>query len=63
MPERRFELIEILRHKNLPEPVTATMQGLRDIVDKGVLGASNHVSLALPLVARVAGGIPGDRAG
>ena len=27
---------------------------LRDIVDEGVLGASNHVALALPLIARIA---------
>lgn len=30
------------------------MAALRDIVDEGVLGASNHVTLALPLVARLA---------
>ena len=54
MPERRLEFIEILREKGLPEPDAETMQGLLDIVDEGVLGASNHVALALPLVARLA---------
>lgn len=54
MPERRFEYREILRRKNLPEPDAGTMRGLLDIVDEGVLGASNHVARALPLVARVA---------
>lgn len=55
MPEKRFEYREILRHKHASEPDDDTMQGLLDIVDEGVLGASNHVALALPLVARVAG--------
>ena len=54
MPERRFEYRRILREKNLPDPDAETMQGLLDIVDEGVLGASNHVALALPLVARAA---------
>lgn len=55
MPERRFEFIDVTRGKGLPAPDTETMKGLHDIVDEGVLGASNHVSLALPLVARIAG--------
>ena len=54
MPERRFELPEILRREGLPEPDAETMQGLHDIIDEAVLGASNHVALALPLVARTA---------
>lgn len=54
MPERRFEFTEISRQKDLPAPDDETMKGLHDIVDEGVLGASNHVSLALALVARVA---------
>ncbi|MCP1167130.1 MULTISPECIES: eIF2B alpha/beta/delta subunit family protein [Limimaricola] len=54
MPERRFELLDTLRREGLPEPDAETMQGLHDIVDEGVLGASNHVALALPLVARIA---------
>lgn len=54
MPERRFEFVQLLRDRNLPEPDADTIQGLHDIIDEGVLGASNHVALALPLVARVA---------
>ncbi|TDL81644.1 hypothetical protein E2L08_05925 [Palleronia sediminis] len=54
MPERRFEYRDILRQADLPDPDAETMHGLRDIVDEGVLGASNHVALALPLVARKA---------
>jgi translation initiation factor 2B subunit (eIF-2B alpha/beta/delta family) len=54
MPERRFEFIELSRQKDLPAPDAETMKGLHDIVDEGTLGASNHVSLALSLVARVA---------
>jgi translation initiation factor 2B subunit (eIF-2B alpha/beta/delta family) len=54
MTERRFALEEIMRHKGLPLPDAATMAGLLDIVDEGVLGASNHVALALPLIARLA---------
>ncbi len=44
-----------MREKGLTAPDDAVMQGLHDIVDEGVLGASNHVALALPLVARLAG--------
>lgn len=44
-----------MREKGFPAPDDTTMQGLHDIVDEGVLGASNHVALALPLVARLAG--------
>lgn len=54
MPDRRLEYAEILRRKGLPEPDAETMQGLHDIVDEGVLGASNHVALSLTLVARAA---------
>lgn len=54
MSERRFEFPEILVKKGLPAPGAETMQGLLDIVDEGVLGATNHVALALPLVAWVA---------
>lgn len=54
MTERRFEFANILQAKGLPPPDAATMAGLHDIVDEGVLGASNHVALALPLVARLA---------
>lgn len=54
MTDRRFAFRRILMAKGLPEPDDDTMQGLLDIVDEGVLGASNHVALALPLVARVA---------
>lgn len=53
MSERRFEYPEILKEKGLPQPDPETMQGLHDIVDEGVLGATNHVALALPLVARI----------
>ena len=54
MTDRRLEFTEILRSKGLPMPDAATMAGLHNIVDEGVLGASNHVALALPLVARLA---------
>jgi ribose 1,5-bisphosphate isomerase len=53
MSDRRFEFPEILLKKGLPPPDAETMQGLLDIVDEGVLGATNHVALALPLVARL----------
>jgi ribose 1,5-bisphosphate isomerase len=54
MTERRFEFQETLLRKGLPPPDAATMAGLHDIVDEGVLGATNHVALALPLIARLA---------
>lgn len=54
MTERRFALKETMRDKGLPPPDAVTMAGLLDIVDEGVLGASNHVALALPLIARLA---------
>lgn len=54
LPERRLEFLELLHARGLPEADAETMDGLRDIVDEGVLGASNHVALALPLVARMA---------
>lgn len=54
MPERRYEYIDVMREKRLPLPDADTMKGLHDIVDEGVLGASNHVTLALRLVARAA---------
>jgi ribose 1,5-bisphosphate isomerase len=53
-PGRRFALANRLRSRGLPPPSQSTLQALRDIVDEGVLGASNHVALALPLVARIA---------
>lgn len=55
MPERRFELVEIYRQRGFAPPSESVMRGLLDIVDEGVLGATNHVALALPLVATVAG--------
>lgn len=54
MPDRRFEFLSISSGAGLPEPEAETMAALQDIVDEGVLGASNHVALALPLVARIA---------
>lgn len=54
MPERRFELVEIHRERGFALPSESVMQGLLDIVDEGVLGATNHVALALPLVAALA---------
>jgi len=54
MPERRFQYPEMLAARGLPAPDAATMAALVDIVDEGVLGASNHVALALPLVAKTA---------
>ena len=55
MPGRRFELVETFRSRGFAPPSDKVMQGLLDIVDEGVLGATNHVALALPLVAQVAG--------
>lgn len=54
MPEHRFEFAKIMADSSLPAPEEYVMQGLLDIVDEGVLGASNHVSLSLPLIAKVA---------
>lgn len=54
MPDRRRAILPILEGRGLPPPDAATDAALRDIVDEGVLGATNHVALALPLVARVA---------
>lgn len=54
MPDRRLALAPRLAAAGLPPPSAATLEALRDVVDEGVLGASNHVALALPLVARVA---------
>lgn len=63
MPERRFEFDALMREKELPAPDAQTMAELRDVVDEGVLGASNHVALALPLVARRRGGRAARRVG
>jgi translation initiation factor 2B subunit (eIF-2B alpha/beta/delta family) len=54
MPERRLAFPRLLADQGLPGPDDATMEALHDIVDEGVLGASNHVALALPLVAATA---------
>lgn len=54
MPHGRFALQDRLAARGLPPAGEAVMAALRDIVDEGVLGASNHVALALPLVARIA---------
>lgn len=54
MPERRLSLAPRLAAAGLPPPSSSTLATLRDIVDEGVLGATNHVALALPLVARIA---------
>ena len=54
MPDRRLALAPRLAAAGLPPPTTATLATLRDVVDEGVLGASNHVALALPLIARIA---------
>lgn len=54
MPDRRSAYPHLLIEQGLPSPDAATMDALRDIVDEGVLGASNHVALALPLVVATA---------
>ena len=54
MPDRRLALAPRLAAAGLPPPSAATLATLRDVVDEGVLGASNHVALALPLIARIA---------
>ncbi len=54
MPERRFELISRLSARGLPGASPETLRALADIIDEGVLGASNHVALALPLIATIA---------
>jgi len=53
MPDRRHALAPRLAARGLPAPSTRTLEILRDIVDEGVLGASKHVALALPLIARL----------
>jgi len=55
MTHRRFALANRLAAKGLPPPDGTTLDVLRDVVDEGVLGASNHVALVLPLIARIAG--------
>lgn len=54
MPDHRFDILPQLKSRGLPAPGPTTMAALLDIVDEGVLGASNHVALALPLVAGIA---------
>jgi ribose 1,5-bisphosphate isomerase len=54
MSDRRQALAPRLAALGLPPPSAATLETLRDVVDEGVLGASNHVALALPLIARIA---------
>ena len=54
MPDQRFALRDRLAARGLPPPGEDVMAALHDIVDEGVLGASNHVALALPLVADLA---------
>jgi ribose 1,5-bisphosphate isomerase len=54
VPERRLVLAPRLAASGLPPPSAATLAVLRDVVDEGVLGASIHVALALPLIARIA---------
>lgn len=54
MPDRRLAYPCRLAERGLPAPDAETMDALRDIVDEGVLGASNHVALALPLVVTTA---------
>jgi translation initiation factor 2B subunit (eIF-2B alpha/beta/delta family) len=54
VPDRRLAYPRLLAERGLPAPDAATMDALRDIVDEGVLGASNHVALALPLVVATA---------
>lgn len=54
MPDHRFDILPQLKSRGLKAPDPATMTALLDIVDEGMLGASNHVALALPLVARIA---------
>jgi translation initiation factor 2B subunit (eIF-2B alpha/beta/delta family) len=54
LPDRRLALAPRLAAAGLPPPSDATLATLRDVVDEGVLGASTHVALALPLIARVA---------
>lgn len=54
MPERRLEYPPMLGARGLPSPDDATMSALLDIVDEGVLGASNHVAMSLPLVVKTA---------
>ena len=54
MPDRRFALAAQLAADGLPPPSDETLDALRDIVDEGVLGASNHAELALALIASIA---------
>ncbi len=54
MPDRRLALAPRLVAAGLPPSSEATLATLRDVVDEGVLGATNHVALALPLIVRIA---------
>lgn len=54
MAERRHAFVGVLAERGLPTPEAGTMEALRDIVDEGILGASNHVARALPAVVEVA---------
>ncbi|CAN5794218.1 hypothetical protein BH23DEI1_BH23DEI1_16420 [soil metagenome] len=45
MRNQRQQYVESVRQAELPEPDERTLAYLRDIVDEGTLGASNHVRL------------------
>ena len=53
MPERRFQHVEDLRHAGLAAPDDTAMHFLWQIVDEGVLGASQHVSLGNQLLLHI----------
>lgn len=55
MPDRRATLAPRLEARGLPPPAPYVLDALEDIVDERTLGATNHVALALPLIARIAG--------
>ena len=58
MPERRFQYVERILEQGLSTPDDTTLQLLWQIVDEGVLGASNHVRLTQELLLHILRSIP-----
>jgi len=58
MPEHRFQYVERILEQGLSAPDDTTLQLLWQIVDEGVLGASNHVRLTQELLVHILQSIP-----
>jgi len=63
MPERRFRYVQSVHAAGLSNPDDTTLHLLWQIVDEGVLGASNHVRLTQELLTYLleTGDDPGER--